>query len=411
MQLLTALYYFIFIGLPTLLFYGWIVLFGGYAIRQLRAGRSKAKAAALGGVALVPLVLFGVTYLTEMNRVRRLETVVREAAALPKLANPPRTLVVHGGRWETQDQLVEMGAFDEVYVTWNGKTVKLANHRHAGFDGGNLHSIPSQNIFRARMGYLVRATETPSDSYPRDGLHFVTGRTRYDPRPPDWQNEYELKWIEAGSETRIGYFGRLQTYTPILPPVLSIMGFVTRDETLGQIVPWYGEVPFLVERLGLKPEHLKPAEQPSPEAVRAEYLRLRDSQNRIDQVIAGYIATAVGRAALTADDIAPVLASNVIDSDFGRELGFEQFCNHIDRLCDFQDLMISACKANRAHIPESSGYRAGALRRCERIPTMCTFCRTTQRCDYYRTGETAGCSQQEAAARDEVLRPIREAKD
>jgi hypothetical protein len=413
MLLLEVIFYIFAVGLPNLMFYGWIVWFGVYAVRHWRAGHSKIKAAAFGVVAILPLVWFSADFVTGIGRVVSSTRAVRDAAAMPQLANPPRTLVVHGNRVDWQDRLVEMGAFDEIYVTRDNKTAKVANARRAGCDDDPRRNVLLKDVVRARMAYLVCATETPASSYPRDGLHFFADRRNSSGmRRHEWMFEYELKWIEGESETRIGYFGRVR-HTPFLPPILIGATFMTSPSgtTINQIAPWHGEAPFLLGRLGLKPEQLKPAGRPSPEEVRNEYLRLRDSDKRADQVIAGMIAATVGSAALSVDDIAPVLASDVIVDDFASELGFQQFCNRTDRLCDFPDALTAVCKVKWARILESGGRRTAALRRCERISEMCDFCRVTPRCELGLTGPTAGCSQQEVAARDEVLRPLRGGKD
>ena len=410
LQVIVAIFYVVNYVIPTALFYGCIVLFGVLAYRSYRKG-DKLQAALFTLIALAPLIWFGGVYATAMLRNAQLEFAVRNGETLPKLTDPPRVLVVDGGRAEWQDRLVEMGAFDTVYVRWPVGVVKIENARRAGCDGTARGNIPSQNIFRARMGFLVCATETKIDrsQVPSDGLLF----NLVPPRPAGgrflWLGHYELKLLENGRERRVGFNGTPRQYWPW--PVLTLTGFFESETARMHIVPWYGEIPFLVGRLGLDAGKLKPSGQPSAEEMRAQFLRLRDSPQRADQVVAGYIATALGASLLTADDIAPILKSDVVDRDFAREIGFQQFCYHINRLCDFPDELVAACKAKRSYLPESVSYRAAALRRCERLPWQCNWCRTTPQCNPTIDGSTAACSPAASAARDEELRAAREAKD
>jgi len=397
------------VGLPTFMFYGWIVLFGWLAARQMRPGRSKLIALLCAAAAVASLGWYGAVYSADLQRNQALADVVRAAPVLPRLAPPPRVLVVHRGHIEWQDRLIEMGAFDEIYLVWQGKKTRLANARRAGCDTGTGGNHVSKNTLRARTGYLVCATETEVAAVPTEGLHLSLTPpppTRRN-QPSDWERVYDLKWIEGGVEKQVGFHGSPRVSVPIVPPVLSTLGFLKRSDTLRHIVPWYGDVEFLVERLGIEPDQLKPLAQPSPENIRAEFLRRRDSAERADQHAAAFIAEAVGSFALTAEDIAPLLTTNVVDTDLARELGFQQFCGHIDRLCDFKDALIPACKAQRAHLPAIVSYRPDALRRCERIPEMCNWCRTAQLCQPYLTGQRTGCSNEETQARDAALRELR----
>jgi hypothetical protein len=409
-QAIIVVYYVIGYGLPTLLFYGWIVGFGRPAWRSYRRG-AKSRAALFACVALLPLVWFGAIYAAAIARNTQLEAAVRDSEALPKLTNPPRLLVVDGGRADWQDRLVEMGAFDTVYVRWPAGAVWIENVRRPGCDGGARGNVSSQNIFRARAGFLVCATEIKGHAAlpTEDGLYY----RMVPPRPVGsrflWLGFYELTVVEGGRERRVGFNGTPREYWPVLPPVLTVTGFLETETVREHIVPWHGDIPFLLGRLGLDdPAKLKPTAQPSATEVRAEFLRLRDSPTRADQNVAGYIATAVGASLLSADDIAPILKSDVVDRDFAREIGFQQFCYHINRLCDFPDELVAACKAKRGYLLDRVRYGEAAVRRCDRLPAQCNWCRTTPQCQPYLDGKVAACTSAASAARDEVLRPLRE---
>jgi hypothetical protein len=163
--------YFLFFVLPTIMFYSWIALFGWLAARQLWPGRSKLIALLFAAAALAPLGWYGAVYAADLQRNRVLESVARAAPAMPRLAPPPRVLVVHGGHTEWQDRLIEMGAFDEIYLIWREKKTRLGNVRRAGCDTGTRGNVPSKNTLRARTGYLVCATETEVAAVPAEGLH------------------------------------------------------------------------------------------------------------------------------------------------------------------------------------------------------------------------------------------------
>jgi hypothetical protein len=128
---------------------------------------------------------------------------------------------------------------------------------------------------------------------------------------------------------------------------------------------------------------------------------LRDSSKREDRVVAGFIATAVGASALTADDVEPLLASDVIAGDFGSEVGFEHFCYRIDRLCDFADRLVTACKRQRAHALVSQT-------RCNRLPAQCAWCRDTPLCRPNLDGQVAHCSKADDKARAASLERLRQ---
>lgn len=400
--------WFLGVGLPTIMFYGWMVLFGWLALRGLRPGHSRLSALLFATLACAPIGWYGAEYAAATAKQRRLEAIVREGAQLPKLSDARRTLVIHAGRsisW--QDRLVEMGAFDTLYITGRNHMIRLANARRAGCDRGTRGNVRVQDTYRARTGFLVCATETKVDSFPTDGLHFYLAPPQTPSGRLEWIGYYELKLIDDAKAKRIGFNGSPRIDYPVFPPVLSTIGFIKRDVVVRHIVPWHGEIPFLFGRVNLDAKTLKPTAQPAPEDVRAEFLRLRDSSDRADQFVAGYIATATGAAALSADDVAPILQSNVVDYDFGREIGYQQFCYHINRLCDFPDALVAACKLKRSPKPGARPRRPAVLGRCDRLLRQCNWCRTTPQCRPFLDGQVAACGKDKGAARDASLKPLR----
>ena len=100
------------------------------------------------------------------------------------------------------------------------------------------------------------------------------------------------------------------SHYPAFPPILTLGGFYPDLQPLqANVVRDYGVLAFVMERLELRPEDLKPKNLPSPEEIRAEFIRLRDSSDPRQQRLAGKIAASAGASALTREDIEPVLAS------------------------------------------------------------------------------------------------------
>ena len=162
-------------------------------------------------------------------------------------------------------------------------------------------------------------------------------------------------------------------------------------------MPDHGVLAFVMERLELRPEDLKPRNLPSPEEIRAEFIRLRDSPDPRQQRLAGMIAAASGASALSREDVEPVLASDAITRDLASQIGSEGFCGHIGRLCDFQESLITICKRNTAQ-PRA---------RCDRMPQQCDWCNSATLCQPHTTGKTAGCSREETSARSAFLARLR----
>jgi hypothetical protein len=172
MDLFFHILVFLGVGVPTIIFYGWIVLFAGLWWRQSRPGGSKSSARLCGALALAPLVWYGATFAGAFARVVQLSVEVLAGEPLPKLHDAPRVLVIYDAHSDWQDRLVEMGAFDTIYVSSPARTIRLENARRPGCGAGARGNVRLPNIVRARMGYLVCATETKADAVPTDGLHY-----------------------------------------------------------------------------------------------------------------------------------------------------------------------------------------------------------------------------------------------
>jgi hypothetical protein len=390
---------FLSFAVPTALFYGSIVGFGALAVRALVKG-AYWRAAVFAALALAPCALFLAQHTAAVAKHARLVAAVVDARKLPPLVNPPRTLVIHGNREDVwQDQLVEMGAFDEVFVLWQGKITRIVNARGQNCEGYARSNI--QQLYKARTGYLACATSANVDAAPAEGLHLYVGRESPMGQPDaDWSSRLELQLIEVQSRRVVGFWGMPVTYFPMWPPLLTAAGFVTHSNKIESPTPYYGTLPFVIERSGIRAEDMKPKNLPSAEEIRANFLRLRDSTDLKDRQVAGFIATAVGATALSAEDVEPVMMKDHIYPDYPGEVGYEQFCNRTNRLCDFPDRLVATCRIKREKQP-------AALERCGYLTRQCNWCRDTPRCQYAITGFTAACSKRDDEMRETTLAPLR----
>ena len=389
----------------TAAFYGWILLFVFLALRNVSRARHWSLAVLFAAIACLPALWYWSAYSAATTKHAQLNQQLVDAQALPKLTNPPRTLVLDsGGRSEWLERLVEMGAFDEIILNWQGLKTRIANSRNDKCDGGARGNVSVDNFYRSRTGYLVCAVETATANSPESGLHlYMTQRHQIE---HDWTTYFDLWMVEGGQRRLVGFHGTPYVHYPVFPPALNSRGFQYVSSIVKGPVEWRGEIPFLFERLGLDIDTLKPLLQPAPDEIRAQFLRLRDSPQRPDQRVAGFIAKAVGASALSADDVLPVMRSDAIDYDFGRLVGSLQFCSTNNRLCDYAEQMAAVCKAKSK--PDPLGHYPNASRLCDRIPEQCNRCRTAQLCQPYLTGKTAGCSTAEDAAGNARMIPLKQ---
>jgi hypothetical protein len=401
--------YILTVWVPAAVFYGWIAVFAWFAWKQRE---DKWRAAILVAIGMAPCVIYADQYLTAYVKHQRMVAAIERAQQWPKLSNPPRTLVIHGapsiggGGDKWHERLVEMGAFDEVYLTQIDKPIRLTNERSAAC-GDFRDWMRPPDIYRARAGLLTCAVGTSVARAPDEGLHLYLGPApRASPGPlgpVPLPISQELRLISGGRQQIIGYWAIPYVVDyPAFPPILTTAGFYPDLKPLqSQVVPNDGELSFLFERLELKPEDFKPRNLPSPNEIRAEFIRRRDSPDRAQQKLAGMIAAAVGASALNANDVEPVLVSDAIDRDFAGEIGHEQFCLHIDRLCDFRESLIAICKQKRVRqkLPEA---------KCDRLPQQCNWCAEASLCRPRLFGKTTGCSPADAAAREAFLAPLRQ---
>src|SRR5262245_13479436 len=180
---MATIFLLILYGIPTLLFYGWIIAFAVGAFRHRRKGA--ARVWLFAGLALAPAVLYGAQYSRAYLKHRELDAVVRDAQTLPRLANPPRTLVVHGRREsDWQDELVERGGFDERYTDGPDGRSRVTMVRDPACEDRGRSEY--QRVYLARTGFLACAVAAKVDRVPVDGLHLYRGG------PDRWAIVHEL---------------------------------------------------------------------------------------------------------------------------------------------------------------------------------------------------------------------------
>ena len=145
-----------------------------------------------------------------------------------------------------------MGAFDEVFVTWRGQAVRLVNGRGSNCGRGTGGNHTTKEFYLARTAYLVCAVATPTASVPADGLHFYPVPEGGGTTAAVWQRSLELRLVDGTSQRTIGFWGVPRVSYPAFPPVLTPEGFSSDHRTITSPVLYYGEIPFLFGRLGLK---------------------------------------------------------------------------------------------------------------------------------------------------------------
>ena len=296
MAFLYILFYlviFITIALPTALFYGWPFLF----VWRAHVSTSRRHSIFMLIVALAPFLFYGARYLYSYVTLKHIDRVLVAAQQQAKPSSAPRTLIVHGPKiydGDAQARLVESGAFDEIFVEWDHGFLRLANGRDP-----NCGKYP--NELRARTGFLVCTVRTQVSTAPDDGLHLYLGTAPREPPAPFGMQprSRELRFISGQSRQTLALWALPGVEFPSFPPIFTLKGLMIDDQVTPTSVPDRGEMEFVVEGLGLKPEDMKPANLPSSDEVRAEFIRLGRSTDVKEQRLAKMIAAAVGVSVLT----------------------------------------------------------------------------------------------------------------
>ena len=239
----------VMMAIPTIAFYGWIAGFLGWAAVCLRR-KQKVYAALLLVIGLAPGLAYAGQYVNAYARHQCLVSVVVDAQNLPRLSNPPRTLIVHGHSGDTKwlERLLEMGAFDEVFAAHADQWSRWTNERRPDCGRAVLTlGGDTSNVFRARSGYLVCPMQTRDSRIPDDGLHLYIGSV---PRSPPGLLEgqprsLELRMIDGNEQRIVGLWAIPAVDSPVFPPML-FPGFMTDSIPQHTSVPNYGELAFVI---------------------------------------------------------------------------------------------------------------------------------------------------------------------
>jgi hypothetical protein len=366
MEIAMALFYIV----PAVLFYAWVVGFGWLA---LRPGSTVAARIAFGVLAALPVVWYASGFVTSRLDYQRQRAHIAGLAGVARPPNPPRIMAVYGKREPWQDELVEIGAFEAIYVNDyktgrrdHGPWTRIAYARSARCLNAHTKDTSVMAMRRAQAAFVACAVDEQVPAAPTQGLTFYIGeRWHLSLRGtfPSDLTPYELYWTRDGREDElVGYWEQAQGGWPLVPPVLTAFGFM-QAEFRDVRNPKPSPQAFLLDRLALDADTVRPREAPGEAERRAQFGRLARSTDTRDRDIALRIATVTGDAFLTGDDIDGLLAQPEVTGDIVSRAGGLSFCVETGRLCAFADRLAAACRRSDA----------GAAA-CQRLDAACGTC-------------------------------------
>jgi hypothetical protein len=360
----------IFYIVPAALFYAWVIGLGWLAVRP---GQPVASRIGWGVVAALPIVWYLSGFVTGQLDYARQRAHIAKLAGVARPKDPPRTLVVWGKREPWQDELVELGALDAIYVSDHktgdrerGPWVRIAYLRSPRCLNAHTKGIDAIAVRRAQAAFAACAVADEVSSAPAEGLTFNIGTRWHLSLRDKWESNltpYELFWTRAGHpDELVGYWEQANGGWPMVPPVLTLFGFAQmelRDRQNPKPTPQA----FLLDRLGLDAATVRPRDLPSEAERRAYFSRLVLSSDVRDREIALRIATVTGDAFLTGDDMEGLLAQPELLGDLVSRARDLSFCSDTGRLCRFAERIAAACRHSSAGAAE-----------CDRLATACRAC-------------------------------------
>jgi hypothetical protein len=355
---------------PAALFYAWVV---GFAWSALRPGRTVGARIALGVLAALPVAWYLSGFVTGQLDYQRHRAHIAQLAGVAKPQNPPRTMVVFGKREPWQDELVEIGALDAIYVNdsktgWRerGPWTRIAYTRSPRCLNARTTGTDPMALRRAQAAFVACAIDEQVATAPTEGLTFHIGERWRQSMRSVFRSEltpYELYWTREGREDElVGYWEQAQGGLPMVPPVLTVFGFMPM-ELHDRENPKPTPQAFLLGRLGLDAATVRPRGAPSDAERRENFARLARSADSRDRDVALRIVTVTGDAFLTGDDVDALLAQPEVTGDIVTRAGGLSFCADTGRLCGFADRLAAACRRSDA------GGTA-----CERLEKACGLC-------------------------------------
>ncbi|MBV8754198.1 MAG: hypothetical protein JO328_15150 [Hyphomicrobiales bacterium] len=360
----------LFYVIPAALFYAWVIGLGWLAIKPAQPGSSRI---AWSILAAVPLAWYLSGFVTGQLDYARHRAHIAELAGVARPKDPPRTLVVWGKREPWQEQLVELGAFDAIYVS-NHKTgyrergpwIRIAYLRSPRCLNAHTKGTDAIALRRAQAAFVACAVTDEVPTAPAEGLTFNIGERWHLSRREMWESSltpYELYRTRAGQEDElVGYWEQANGGLPMVPPVLTLFGFTQMELADRQNRKPTPEA-FLLDRLSLDAATLRPHEEPSEAERREQFVRLARSADIRDREIALRIATVTGDTFLAGEDVDDLLTQPDVMSALVSRARDLSFCSDTGRLCRFADRIGAACRASDA----------GATQ-CDRLVEACRAC-------------------------------------
>ena len=359
----------IFYIVPAALFYAWVIGLGWLAIRP---GQPITSRIAWGIIAAVPVAWYLSGFVTGQLDYARQRAHIAQLAGVARPKDPPRTMVVWGKHAPWQDELVEIGALDAIYVS-NHKTgvrergpwTRIAYVRSPRCLNARTKGNDAIALRRAHAAFISCAVVDEVPTAPEDGLTFDLGeRWHLSLRSsfPSDLTPYELYSTGTGHNELIGYWEQAQGSWPMVPPVLTVFGFMQMEFGDRQN-PKPSPQAFLLDRLSLDPATVRPRDLPSEAERREQFRQLARSPDVRDREIALRIAAVTGDAFLTGDDIDGLLLQPDLLNDLVTRARDLSFCSDTGRLCRFADRIAAACRRSDAGTAE-----------CDRLATACRGC-------------------------------------
>jgi hypothetical protein len=219
---------------------------------------------------------------------------------------------------------------------------------------------------RAQAAFVACAVADEVPTAPAEGLTFNIGERWHLSLRDTFESSltpYELFWTRAGQpDELIGYWEQARGGWPMVPPVLTLFGFM-QTEFGDRQNPKPTPQAFLLDRLALDAATVRPRDVPSEAERREQFRRLARSADSRDREIALRIAAVTGDAFLTGDDLDVLLAQPDVLSDLVSRARDLSFCSDTGRLCRFAERIAAACRRSDAGMAE-----------CDRVLTACRAC-------------------------------------
>jgi hypothetical protein len=170
----------IFYIVPAALFYAWVIGFGWLAVRP---GQPISARIGCGLVAALPVAWYLSGFITGQLDYQRQRAHIAKLAGVARPKDPPRIIVVWGKRESWQDDLVELGALDAIYVhnyktgyRERGPWTRVAYLRSPRCLNAHTKGTDAIAVRRAQAAFLACAITDEVDSAPAEGLTFNIGQ-------------------------------------------------------------------------------------------------------------------------------------------------------------------------------------------------------------------------------------------